>query len=205
MNEFARWCPESGRCASTGRSPIAPPSLGMSSSPGLSRRDYDVVVPTYEVANAENKSLKKVSWRFVVIDEAHRIKNEASLFARTARSLRAERRLRDRARPCRKTRALGAVEFSITRRLRVGPYEWCAPVCPCINHARAASRRRTDRSTSHRRDALGDRIAPKSPQNRKTNRPPPPFPEATSCEPPVSLRGRAGSILMWTMMMLRKR
>ena len=28
-----------------------------------------------------------------VIDEAHRIKNEASLFARTARSLRAERRL----------------------------------------------------------------------------------------------------------------
>ena len=29
----------------------------------------------------------------LVIDEAHRIKNEASLFARTARSLRAERRL----------------------------------------------------------------------------------------------------------------
>ena len=29
----------------------------------------------------------------MIIDEAHRIKNEASLFARTARALRAERRL----------------------------------------------------------------------------------------------------------------
>ena len=45
-----------------------------------------------EVAT-EARALEKLSWRFVIIDEAHRIKNEASLFARTARSLRAERRL----------------------------------------------------------------------------------------------------------------
>ncbi|KAH8062719.1 helicase [Aureococcus anophagefferens] len=54
-------------------------------------RDWDVCVTTYEVA--KRARAEKLSWRFVIIDEAHRIKNEASLFARTARSLRAERRL----------------------------------------------------------------------------------------------------------------
>ena len=93
MNEFARWCPEIRAVRFHGPKPDRAAFVRDVLKPGASRRDYDVVVTTYEVANAEQKSLEKVSWRFVVIDEAHRIKNEASLFARTARSLRAERRL----------------------------------------------------------------------------------------------------------------
>ena len=88
MNEFARWCPEIRAVRFHGPKPDRAAFVRDVLKPGASRRDYDVVVTTYEVANAEQKSLEKVSWRFVVIDEAHRIKNEASLFARTARSLR---------------------------------------------------------------------------------------------------------------------
>ena len=61
--------------------------------PGAPDRSWDVVVTTYEVANAEVRSLEKLSWRLVVIDEAHRIKNEASNLAKTARALRSEQRL----------------------------------------------------------------------------------------------------------------
>ena len=56
-------------------------------------RRRDAVVVAVRASPAQVNALKKVPWRFLIIDEAHRIKNEASLFARTARSLRAERRL----------------------------------------------------------------------------------------------------------------
>ena len=124
MNEFARWCPEIRAVRFHGPKPDRAAFVRDVLKPGASRRDYDVVVTTYEVANAEQKSLEKVSWRFVVIDEAHRIKNEASLFARTARSLASGTApARDgHAPPEQPPRALGLVEFSITGRLRVvGP------------------------------------------------------------------------------------
>merc|ERR1740123_1885102 len=89
MNEFKKWCPTIRAVCLIGDQETRNAFIRDVMMPG----GWDVVVTTYEVANAEQKSLEKVSWRFVVIDEAHRIKNEASLFARTARSLRAERRL----------------------------------------------------------------------------------------------------------------
>ncbi|KAH8090058.1 helicase [Aureococcus anophagefferens] len=96
MNEFARWCPEMLKAvrfhgSKPEREAFVRDVLKPGCAPG--ERDWDVCVTTYEVANAEARALEKLSWRFVIIDEAHRIKNEASLFARTARSLRAERRL----------------------------------------------------------------------------------------------------------------
>lgn len=35
-------------------------------------RTWDVCVTTYEVANAERKTLQKFAWQYLVIDEAHR-------------------------------------------------------------------------------------------------------------------------------------
>ena len=48
---------------------------------------------TYEVANTERSALMKFAWQYLVIDEAHRIKNEESQFATTVRMLRSRYRL----------------------------------------------------------------------------------------------------------------
>lgn len=41
--------------------------------------DWDVLVTSYEMCIREKGVLKKFAWRFLAIDEAHRIKNENSL------------------------------------------------------------------------------------------------------------------------------
>ncbi|EEC47587.1 predicted protein, partial [Phaeodactylum tricornutum CCAP 1055/1] len=56
-------------------------------------RPWDVCVTTYEVANAERKTLQKFTWKYLVIDEAHRLKNDASMFSKTVRSFRTSNRL----------------------------------------------------------------------------------------------------------------
>ncbi|XP_024528171.1 ISWI chromatin-remodeling complex ATPase CHR11 [Selaginella moellendorffii] len=46
---------------------------------------FDVCVTSFEMAIKERAALKKFSWRYIIIDEAHRIKNENSLLAKTMR------------------------------------------------------------------------------------------------------------------------
>jgi SWI/SNF-related matrix-associated actin-dependent regulator of chromatin subfamily A member 5 len=45
------------------------------------------------VANHERKVLQRFAWKYLVIDEAHRLKNDASLFSTTVRSFRTSNRL----------------------------------------------------------------------------------------------------------------
>ena len=40
--------------------------------------EWDVCVTSYEMCIREKSVFKKFSWRYIVIDEAHRIKNEKS-------------------------------------------------------------------------------------------------------------------------------
>uniref|UniRef100_A0A1S4L9X2 SNF2 N-terminal domain-containing protein n=1 Tax=Ixodes scapularis TaxID=6945 RepID=A0A1S4L9X2_IXOSC len=40
--------------------------------------EWDVCVTSYEMVIREKAVLKKFNWRYLVIDEAHRIKNEKS-------------------------------------------------------------------------------------------------------------------------------
>lgn len=56
-------------------------------------RSWDVCVTTYEVCNTEKKTLQKFAWKYLVIDEAHRLKNDASMFSKTVRSFRTANRL----------------------------------------------------------------------------------------------------------------
>jgi SWI/SNF-related matrix-associated actin-dependent regulator of chromatin subfamily A member 5 len=56
-------------------------------------RTWDVCVTTYEVANHERKVLQRFAWKYLVIDEAHRLKNDASMFSTTVRSFRTANRL----------------------------------------------------------------------------------------------------------------
>lgn len=56
-------------------------------------RDWDICVTTYEVCNIEKSVLSKFAWSYLIIDEAHRLKNEASAFSRTIRSFETRYRL----------------------------------------------------------------------------------------------------------------
>lgn len=40
--------------------------------------DWDVCITSYEMCIREKSVFKKFNWRYLVIDEAHRIKNEKS-------------------------------------------------------------------------------------------------------------------------------
>ena len=44
--------------------------------------NFDVVVTSYEMVIKEKNHFKKVHWRYIIIDEAHRIKNENSILSR---------------------------------------------------------------------------------------------------------------------------
>ncbi|KAL6884678.1 hypothetical protein ACP4OV_010614 [Aristida adscensionis] len=46
---------------------------------------FDVVVTSFEMAIKEKTALRRFSWRYIIIDEAHRIKNENSLLSKTMR------------------------------------------------------------------------------------------------------------------------
>jgi len=56
-------------------------------------RAWDVCVTTYEVCNFEKQALSKFAWKYLVIDEAHRLKNESSLFSQIVRGFSTSHRL----------------------------------------------------------------------------------------------------------------
>lgn len=55
--------------------------------------DFDVVISTYEIVIREKSSFKKFQWEYIVIDEAHRIKNEESLLSQIIRMFHSKNRL----------------------------------------------------------------------------------------------------------------
>ena len=63
--------------------------------PGIqdSERNFDVCVTTFEMCIREKGPLMKFAWNYLVIDEAHRIKNENSQFSTVVRQMETEHRL----------------------------------------------------------------------------------------------------------------
>jgi SNF2 family DNA or RNA helicase len=55
--------------------------------------NWDVCVTSYEICLIEKAALKKFSWSYMVIDEAHRIKNENSLLSQIVRIIPCRNRL----------------------------------------------------------------------------------------------------------------
>jgi SWI/SNF-related matrix-associated actin-dependent regulator of chromatin subfamily A member 5 len=56
-------------------------------------REWDVCVTTYEIFNLEMTAFRRIAWRYLIIDEAHRLKNEDSQFSQNIRHLNTEHRL----------------------------------------------------------------------------------------------------------------
>ncbi|ORY83763.1 SNF2 family N-terminal domain-domain-containing protein [Protomyces lactucae-debilis] len=55
--------------------------------------DWDVCVTSYEMVIREKAVLRKFAWEYIVIDEAHRIKNEESLLSQVIRMFNSRNRL----------------------------------------------------------------------------------------------------------------
>eukprot|EP00980_Cylindrotheca_fusiformis_P004472 scaffold953_cov141-Cylindrotheca_fusiformis.AAC.16 len=95
MNEIARWAPTLTAVKfhgdKAGREELAQNVL----CPGQRDEDrsWNVCVTTYEVCNIDRNVLSKFAWSYLIIDEAHRLKNEASTFSKTIRSFETRYRL----------------------------------------------------------------------------------------------------------------
>ena len=95
MNEFKRWCPELRTVRFHGSKEERAEIVQDVLQPGVvhEKRGWDVVITTYEIVNMEKGPLTKIAWRYLIIDEAHRLKNEASQFSQTVRMLNTQSRL----------------------------------------------------------------------------------------------------------------
>ena len=54
---------------------------------------FDILITSYEIGMIEKSFLKKIKWTYLVIDEAHRIKNEQSLLSQIVRVIPTNHRL----------------------------------------------------------------------------------------------------------------
>ncbi|KAL7550037.1 hypothetical protein ACHAWF_013276 [Thalassiosira exigua] len=56
-------------------------------------RQWNVCVTTYEICSLDRNVFNKFAWSYLIIDEAHRLKNEASIFSQVVRTLETRFRL----------------------------------------------------------------------------------------------------------------
>jgi len=59
----------------------------------LLQDNFDVCITSYEMILREKSSLKKIAWEYIIIDEAHRIKNEESSLSQIIRLFNSRNRL----------------------------------------------------------------------------------------------------------------
>jgi SNF2-related domain/HMG-box domain/DNA-binding domain len=87
MNELARWAPTLKTVKFHGSKEEREDFVKNTLEPAHrdENRTWNVLVTTYEIINIEKNSLLKFAWSYLIVDEAHRLKNEASLFSKTVR------------------------------------------------------------------------------------------------------------------------
>ena len=89
MNEIKRWCPEMRAVRFHGNQDERKIQVNNLIQFGK----FDAVVTSYEMVTKEKNHLSKFSWRYLIIDEAHRIKNENSLLSQVVRIFTTQARL----------------------------------------------------------------------------------------------------------------
>ncbi|XP_047979508.1 ISWI chromatin-remodeling complex ATPase CHR17 [Salvia hispanica] len=89
MNEIKRFCPVLRAVKFLGN----PDERRYIREELLVAGKFDVCVTSFEMAIKEKTTLRRFSWRYIIIDEAHRIKNENSLLSKTMRLFNTNYRL----------------------------------------------------------------------------------------------------------------
>eukprot|EP00357_Protocruzia_adherens_P031034 CAMPEP_0115046438 /NCGR_PEP_ID=MMETSP0216-20121206/48748_1 /TAXON_ID=223996 /ORGANISM="Protocruzia adherens, Strain Boccale" /LENGTH=1110 /DNA_ID=CAMNT_0002429517 /DNA_START=236 /DNA_END=3568 /DNA_ORIENTATION=+ len=89
MNEFAKWAPCMRVVLLEARKEAREATLSNYIIPGK----FDVVITSYEGVAKCSSVLRKFYWKYLIIDEAHRIKNENSVLSKLVRSLNTYNRL----------------------------------------------------------------------------------------------------------------
>ena len=87
--EFARWIPEINVLILQGAKDERHELI----NERLIDEKFDVCVTSYEMILREKSHLKKFAWEYIIIDEAHRIKNEESSLAQVIRIFNSRNRL----------------------------------------------------------------------------------------------------------------
>ncbi|WKY02173.1 hypothetical protein Q1695_015858 [Nippostrongylus brasiliensis] len=89
MNEFAKWCPSITACCIIGDEKERNEVIHDVILP----QKFDVCCTTYEMVLKVKTQLKKLVWKYIIIDEAHRIKNEKSKLSEVVREIKSKNRL----------------------------------------------------------------------------------------------------------------
>merc|ERR1719447_1636429 len=89
MNEFKKWCPTLRAVCLIGDQETRNTFIRDVMMPG----GWDVCVTSYEMLIREKSVFKKFNWKYMVIDEAHRIKNEESKLSVVIREIKTSNRL----------------------------------------------------------------------------------------------------------------
>lgn len=89
MNEFEKWCPSVTAICLIGDQETRNQLIRDVLMPG----QWDVCITSYEMCIREKAVFKKFNWRYMVIDEAHRIKNEKSKLSEILREFKTANRL----------------------------------------------------------------------------------------------------------------
>ncbi|KAJ1625995.1 SNF2 family N-terminal domain-containing protein [Pavlovales sp. CCMP2436] len=80
MREFQNWAPSINAFHFHGDRKLQPDK-------------FEVVVTSYEMVTKEAGAFRKFAWRYIIVDEAHRMKNEQSVLSQVLRSLSSHSRL----------------------------------------------------------------------------------------------------------------
>lgn len=87
--EFAKWTPEVNVLILQG----AKEERHQLINERLVDENFDVTITSYEMVLREKSHLKKFAWEYIIVDEAHRIKNEESSLAQIIRVFNSRNRL----------------------------------------------------------------------------------------------------------------
>lgn len=89
LNEFNQWCPQLNVFKFHGNAQERQEQKEKNLQPGK----FNVMVTTYEMVIKEKAAFKPWVWRYIIIDEAHRIKNVNSALSKVMRQFRSTNRL----------------------------------------------------------------------------------------------------------------
>ena len=88
-SEFRKWCPTLNAFMFHGNKEERNALIQSRLIPG----DFEVCIASYEMCLLEKGAFKKISWQYIYIDEAHRIKNENSALSQIVRLFNCRNRL----------------------------------------------------------------------------------------------------------------